>query len=153
MKYIITPLIFLVALTFSANGLAREKQHQSIPNNTVEMVYETIEIQHVIDGDTFVANNERIRLWGINAPEKNKPLYDMSTFALEKFLGNKVRCKHIEMDKYKRRVMQCKTIDGIDIGAMMVWTGFARDFQKYSGGFYNSEEKWAKGQKLGIWKE
>lgn len=116
-------------------------------------VYFTYKILRVIDGDTFIADNERVRLWGIDAPEKDHPLYDVSKFALTKFLGEQVRCKHIDIDKYQRNVMHCISKEGEDIGAMMVWTGFAKDFQRYSGGFYNSEEEFAKENFLGVWKK
>ena len=145
-------MIGFISLTlFCIPAIASNPQNDS-EQKAKPSPYNTYKILRVIDGDTFIAENERVRLWGIDAPEKDHPLYDVSKFALTKFLGDTVRCKHIDIDKYKRNVMHCMSKEGEDIGAMMVWTGFAKDFQKYSGGFYNSEEDFAKEKLLGIWK-
>lgn len=150
MRYLI--LGFISVLFISASGFANTNQNQE-KSQAQPNTYLPYKILRVVDGDTFIAENDRIRLWGIDAPEKEDPLFDISKFALTKLLGKNVRCKHIELDKYKRNVMHCINDQGGDIGAAMVWTGFARDFQKYSGGFYNSEERFAKDNQLGIWKD
>jgi endonuclease YncB( thermonuclease family) len=46
--------------------------------------------------------------------------------------------------------MHCE-INGADIGAMMVLMGMARDFEKYSGGFYQQEQIEAQKYRRGIW--
>ncbi len=46
--------------------------------------------------------------------------------------------------------MHCYS-DDVDIAALMVKAGFAKDFPKYSGGFYSSEQDFAKEGQLGIW--
>lgn len=67
------------------------------------------------------------------------------------FIENSVLlCNKIDTDKYKREVMHCYS-DDVDIAALMVKAGFAKDFPKYSGGFYSSEQDFAKEGQLGIW--
>ena len=45
-------------------------------------------VQRVIDGDTVVmASGERVRLIGVNAPERRKPLGPMATQCLKDILG------------------------------------------------------------------
>ena len=71
----------------------------------------------------------------------------METILEEKNLS----CRFIEKDRYQRDVMQC-FIDRQDIGSMMVQMGMASDFEKYSNGYYEAEEDYAKSKRIGIWK-
>tara|TARA_B100000780_G_C21114437_1_gene450719 strand:- start:381 stop:845 length:465 start_codon:yes stop_codon:yes gene_type:complete len=146
-------LMILPSLALANTDNYKHLENLDAPSAHLDDFYDEMSILRVIDGDTFITDKDRIRLWGINAPEKNQPYYDVATFALTKFLKTKVKCKHIDIDKYQRNIMQCMSLDGQDIGAMMVWTGMARDFSKYSGGYYSSEEQWAKKNRLGIWSE
>lgn len=113
---------------------------------------EKLNFERVVDGDTLVASGRKIRIWGIDAPEKNTPAYMASSWLLQSFVSEgKLTCKFIDLDKYKRHVMHC-LIDGLDIGAMMVKMGMAKDYTKYSGGYYQQEQSQAKSAKRGIWK-
>jgi endonuclease YncB( thermonuclease family) len=47
-------------------------------------------------------------------------------------------CKFIEVDRYGRGVLHCQA-DGLDVGSMMVQMGMAKDYRKYSGGYYTDE--------------
>jgi len=114
-------------------------------------LYEPLSLERVVDGDTFYASGKKIRMWGIDAPERNEAMFEISTKALELYMdGADLRCKHIEMDRYQRFVMHC-FINDTDLGGLMVQTGFAKDFTKYSGGFYRSEETFAREGRLGLW--
>jgi len=105
----------------------------------------------VIDGDTFVASGHTIRIWGIDSPEKDHPAYRVAGWFLESLTKDKkLGCKFIYKDKYKRDVMQCMA-DGVDIGSTMVRFGMAKDYKKYSGGYYLPEEEEAKAFKRGLW--
>lgn len=110
-----------------------------------------LQYERTIDGDTFVASGRKIRLWGIDAPEKKAPASLASTLYLETVLENGIlTCKKIDVDRYRRDVMQC-FVDGIDVASDLVRLGLAKDYKKYSGGFYSSEEGVAKKNKSGIW--
>jgi endonuclease YncB( thermonuclease family) len=147
-----TILVALLFFTSSAQAkLMQELEHTVIKKFSAKEMYEALELERVIDGDTFVASGFKIRLWGIDAPEKDEPLYEISKKALELFLETgQLDCKFIDKDRYSRDVMHCLS-GGKDIGALMVKTGFAKDYTKYSGGFYQAEEKYAKDSSLGIW--
>lgn len=144
----------LIALCFSPTAYAKESHNFTGPATIPppdETFYEIQDFEKIVDGDTFKASGRTIRVWGINAPEKNQPLYDVSSLALEAFLETGIlRCKQIEKDKYQRYVMHCYSGNN-DIGALMVKSGFASDFAKYSGRFYSAEQTFAKEGKLGIW--
>ena len=116
------------------------------PLNADVLIYE-----RVIDGDTFVASGKKIRLWGIDAPEKEEPEALTATMYLEVLIEQgELSCSFVNKDKYQRDVMRCFS-NGYDIAADMVKQGMATDYKKYSKGYYDVEEKKAKANKLGIW--
>ena len=133
--------VLLLLITINTPAFSKEAQN----------FFQPLKLERVIDGDTFVASGQKIRLWGIDTPEKGHPLYKVTTMYLETILAEGgLACKFVEKDRYQRAVMHCR-VHGADIGAMMVRMGMARDFTKYSGGFYQREEKEAKAQGRGLW--
>lgn len=114
-------------------------------------VLHPLTLERVIDGDTFVASGRKIRIWGIDAPERGTPLFRVSTIYLETILKDPaLACKFAEKDRYKRDVMQC-FVDHRDIATMMVQMGMALDYIRYSDGYYQPEEIDAIENKRGIW--
>lgn len=100
----------------------------------------------VIDGDTFVVNGRKIRLCGINAPEKNQRGGHQATQHLKQLIGSRfVSCKIVgsgtpcdgrsNATSYDRIVAQC-FVGGEDVACLMVESGNARDSKRYSGGHY-----------------
>ena len=147
-KLILIGLLCISAVPIHAKNYAGSYQK----SNKGSDLYETLILERVVDGDTFYASSRKIRLWGIDAPEKKHPLYAISTKAAEVFIkGTVLECKQIDIDKYQREVMHCY-VDNADLGALMVKSGFAKDYKKYSGGFYSGEQNFARDAKLGIWK-
>ena len=120
---------------------------------TPQNIYKLLSYERAIDGDTFVANGKTIRLWGIDAPETGDPAFLASKMYMEVILENAsdLQCKFIDVDRYGRDVMHCQA-DGLDIGSMMVQMGMARDYRKYSGGFYEDDERLAREAGRGVWK-
>ncbi len=137
-----TRIILTIALSFCAYAC-----NQSDKVNT-----NTYAIERIIDGDTFVADGVKIRLWGIDAPEKNEELAFASKLYLETLLSQgKADCKFKHQDRYERDVMQC-FVDGNDIASDLVRFGLATDYERYSKGHYQFEEDFAKRNRSGIWK-
>lgn len=100
---------------------------------------------YAIDGDTLVVGEERVRLWGIDAPELET--FDglrAKLFLLTKLQasGNTVACGPRRGASHERTVRQCYfgTRSGEDIAAYMVASGHARDWPAYSGGYYKRFE-------------
>lgn len=110
----------------------------------------------VIDGDTLQIADHRIRLWGIDAPERTQTCNNTAcglaaTAFLQKIVLDKyVTCYQRDKDKYGRIVATCETVQG-DIGQRMVANGHAIDYARYSRGHYRDEEAAAREQRLGIW--
>jgi endonuclease YncB( thermonuclease family) len=115
----------------------------------------------VIDGDTISIADTRIRLWGIDAPEreqtcvgKNGDTYecgrDSAAVLSELTRGRRVECTERDFDRYGRVVAVCRTENG-ELNMAMVRRGWAVDYTKYSGGRYQSDEQQARREQLGIW--
>ncbi len=107
----------------------------------------------VIDGDTIEINNEKIRFGGINSPESKEVGYRLAKDKLiKKIAKNILTCvREKKKDRYQRTVAEC-FINGQSLSSFMVKNGYACDYIYYSKGKYSNEQKYAKANKLGIWK-
>ncbi|MCX8043531.1 MAG: thermonuclease family protein [Desulfobacterota bacterium] len=113
----------------------------------------------VIDGDTIEIDGERIRLYGIDAPERGQPCTkndahcdcgELSKSYLEFLIaGTTVTCRKKGKDAWNRWVGQC-TADGEDLGQMMVRHGWAIAYRQYAEAYVH-DEVFARKNKLGIW--
>ncbi len=114
----------------------------------------SIFVDRVIDGDTFVRDRTKIRLWGIDTPERGEFGYDQATQELKNLIdGQNLDCQLKNHDVYQRSLMMCRLDDGRDLGAVMVLSGWARDFTKYSNTYYKLEEEQAKKARRGLWSQ
>lgn len=115
----------------------------------------------VLDGDTLRLDGETIRLWGIDAPEGGQRCtragvdYDCgaaATAALSRFVASgPVRCATVERDRFGRTVARCQ-VGGDDLGALMVRSGWALDYVRYSGGAYAAPQAAAERAADGLWR-
>lgn len=106
---------------------------------------------NVIDGDTFQIADKRIRLWGIDAPERAQPLGQVATERLRWLVSDAVvTCYPHDTDKYGRVVAKC-SVANRDLGLSMVSAGLALDYTRYSRGYYRYAQEAAKAERLGIW--
>ncbi|WP_348644215.1 thermonuclease family protein [Methylocystis sp. H4A] len=114
----------------------------------------------VIDGDTIEIHGQRIRLHGIDAPEKGQPCFDASgksyrcgqiaAMALDEFIGaSPVACRERDTDRYGRTVATC-AVRGVDIEAWLVRNGHAFAYRRYSSDHIGAEQE-AKNAKRGLW--
>lgn len=96
-------------------------------------------VTYVTDGDTMRVNGVKLRLWGIDTPEKGEKNYQRAgDFLAEMVLLHQVSCLVHTHDRYGRIVAQCtRTSDDADIGALMVKSGLAKDDPRYSKGYYS----------------
>lgn len=116
---------------------------------------EVVGMATITDGDTFVIGREKIRLSGVDAPERGKRcgninVYQRATLALSDLTGrNTVHCI-INGSTFGRKSARCSA-GGVDLAARMAQLGWARDWPRYSGGAYAAEEASARAARRGIW--
>ena len=107
-----------------------------------------------LDGDTLKIGDQRVRLWGIDAPEIHQECngwlagIEASRKLRELVNGRNVVCENRGYDRYGRMIGLCRA-DGVDIQAAMVRAGMAWAFVKYSRD-YVEQEAAAKTDRLGV---
>ena len=117
-------------------------------------------IPTVIDGDTIVIGDARIRLEGIDAPEMDQVCLtaegqcwkcgEAAKRAMAEMVeGKTISCPAAGQDRYGRTLSRC-TIGPLEINARMVEEGWALSFVRY-GDRYRAEEERAQAARGGLW--
>ncbi len=115
------PQILIIALLFlSLNACS---------SGSTEQQASQVDVIRVIDGDTVViAGDERVRLIGIDTPEKGRCGFDEAKQALEKLLASGPATFYAgtisDKDKYDR-LLRYIEVEGIDVGLNLISNGFA----------------------------
>lgn len=113
-------------------------------------------VSHVADGDTFTLAGQKVRVWGIDAPELsqrcgNAACGTAARDALEQLVRSRtVVCTQVDRDRYRRVVASCRAA-GRDLGEAMVRSGNALDYRRYSRGRYRDAERAAQARRVGMW--
>ena len=117
----------------------------------------------IIDGDSIEINGQRIRLYGIDAPEaaqecvvanKRWPCGRNASLALSSVIGNNlVACQERDKDRYGRIIAVCNIAgsQGFDVNAIMVSQGWALAYRRFSTDYVKDEMEAQRARK-GIWK-
>lgn len=113
-------------------------------------------ILRVIDGDTFVFQTEtgnlKVRMFGIDAPEKSQEFGQESKAFLERYNHKAGNLKKTGIDKYGR-ILGILFIDKVNVNLESVKLGFAWDYRYYNkDNAFAQAEKEAKEKRLGLWK-
>jgi endonuclease YncB( thermonuclease family) len=148
----------------------------SISLSSAEILHGTV--VKVTDGDTVTIVDDkgfshRVRLAGIDAPEKNQPYGEESTKNLGWLVYKKrVNVEYFKYDRYGRIVGKirinpkgdqfCLLIDCIkklDVGLEQIKVGMAWHYKKYENeqtiknrSFFSSAERKARKSQIGLWK-
>lgn len=113
----------------------------------------------VVDGDTLHIGRDRIRLYGIDAPERAQscarrgrsyPCGREAMLALRRLVGaSRPRCAERDRDSYGRSVAVC-TVAGRDLGQAMVASGWAVAYRRYASDYVGDEAR-ARAARAGLW--
>jgi len=114
----------------------------------------------ITDGDTIKISKKKIRLHGIDAPERNQKCTkntieyncgSIATIALTKKINKKlVECLvQKKKDRYNRYIGVC-FVDKENLNKWMVRNGYAVSYTRYSKD-YILDEEFARNNKLGLW--
>ena len=93
-------------------------------------------VTRVVDGDTLVVNyrdegNTKVRLLGINTPERNEPGYEHATQALREMVDRKSVLLHFEAPRRRDnfgRLLARVEVDGVDVCRRMLDLGLAEPY-------------------------
>ena len=153
----IRPLLITFAIVAAIVGTAIA----FTPVGLIDSIRDPQEIE-ILDGDTIKLNGRRIRLYGIDAPERGQHCRDQnaepyacgtdSAYHLWEMLQHeRLWCELIQVDRYNRELAICKTRSGDDIGAHQVRDGMAIAYTRYTNQ-YRHEQAEAKAAARGLWR-
>lgn len=128
----------------------------SVPGVAAELVGRAT----VTDGDTVTVAKQRIRLWGVDAPESAQqcttkngrawPCGRRSAAALDGYLLDQtVRCLPKDTDRYGRVVAEC-FVRGESVNRWMVRSGWAVAYRQYATAFI-ADEADARQHRQNLW--
>lgn len=139
-----SPLILLAAL-FVDGGEAKAQIIYGNPS--------------AVDGDTLDFGGGRVRLFGIDAPERIQTCQrasetwacgnDAATLLGSLIEGQKVTCEQRDLDRFGRPVAVCKA-SGTDLAEAMARAGFAVALESFSADYVPFVEQ-ARAARIGIW--
>jgi endonuclease YncB( thermonuclease family) len=105
----------------------------------------------VVDGDTLNVGRDKVRLFGIDAPELDQScrrpdgtVWRCGDWARDEvrrlYQGRRAACEAIDTDRYGRTVATCR-VEGHDMGATLVANGYARAYLRYSDLYLETEKE------------
>jgi micrococcal nuclease len=114
----------------------------------------------IADGDTFTLlgpdkKQERVRLYGIDCPEKNQPFGQVARKRLSALVfGKPVRLESRGRDRYKRVLALVWVNDTVLVNTQLLREGLAWHYDRYDDDpQWEALEQQARSSKVGLWSE
>jgi endonuclease YncB( thermonuclease family) len=115
----------------------------------------------VIDGDTLDIGDRRVRIFGIDAPERAQtctraPAREWACGAWaeaemkRRFGGRALTCTELDRDRYGRTVARCEDASGDDVARVLTEAGAAFAYRRYSHDYVEAEGR-ARAEAAGVW--
>jgi len=152
-RYLIWPGLILGLLAGAADAGAKTRAPAAAPGEVVAGR------ASIIDGDTIDIHGTRIRLSGIDTPERGQSCeragaaYRCGTEASRVLDGlvadQPVSCAVVAVDRYGRLVATCHK-GALDLNGEMVRLGWALAYRTYSTAYVGAEDE-ARAARRGLW--
>lgn len=129
------------------------RKGKTTPAPRMEVAADELLCDYVMDGDTFRSGSTRVRLWGIDAPEKGQPYADEARARLKELCqGKAVRLEWKDADKYSREVAIVYS-GGTNVNLQMVKEGLAWHYAYFAPDARDlaDAQKAARKARLGLW--
>jgi endonuclease YncB( thermonuclease family) len=117
-----------------------------------------VKVVGISDGDTFTVINRdklqlKIRIFGIDAPEKKQAYGNKSKKALSDLIyGKDIEIDVQSQEKWGRYVAKVYTPDGKDVGLLMLQAGMAWHYTEFDkSASYARAQETAKKNRKGLW--
>src|SRR5215831_9093419 len=98
----------------------------------------------VLDGGSLKLDGHAIRIWGIAVPAPNRPDGMRATVGLFRLIDGRIVSCHLTDERDQQHVFGKCEAAGMDVGALMVDSGFARDCTAQSNARYRIQEQRAR---------
>ena len=111
-------------------------------------------MKRIVDGDTvYLKDGTKVRLHGIDTPERDQPYGKQATRNLDKLIGDTVFVVENDTDRYGRLVGTLYTPEGVNVNLEMVCGGHAWWYSRYARSERNLEDcqDEAKEAGFGLW--
>lgn len=113
-------------------------------------------VPRIIDGDTIEIEDEKVRFFGIDAPEMRQMCEDvecgvLAREALIELVGDREVVCEIETRDFFGRLIGVCFVDGTEINSWLVENGHAHAYRRYGGDRYDEEEMIAREEERGVW--
>ena len=125
----LSTLAAVILWSVVSHGAVADERPSGIPDRA-----KYVKVDRVTDGDTIVLmDRTRVRLHGIDTPERDQPYGSAATIALENMVEASVYIVRVDTDRYGRTVGQLyHSTEGYDIKASMVCAGHAWWYERYA---------------------
>lgn len=147
----------MIVLAVLATALALSPTPATAPAPTAAGGIIACTAPTVHDGDTLRCGADRIRLYGVDAPEVRRgktpaePLAYAARDLLIQLTRGRVGCRVVDADRYGRHVARCWSSQTSDINAAMIRSGLTTEWRAYSHGAYASPQEEARAVGRGVW--
>lgn len=134
----------------------------TVPEAGLAQAELSVKISKIVDADSLKSGKLNMRLYGIDAPEKDQICTNhldkkykcgiKATHFLSQLIDKQaiLTCEIKDIDRYKRLVVRCFQ-QGQDIAQLLVQAGWAVAYTRYSK-LYVQDQQIAQTNRAGIWK-
>lgn len=124
---------FLVIILILAAVIAIiDRWPSASPESTASMARA---VTRIVDGDSLYLQGikPQIRLFGVDAPERDEAGYRAATDTLRRLVeSQRLRCDQVDQDRYERIIGRCFLVNGQEVNRIMIESGTAKEYCRFS---------------------